>query len=231
MPLSKLVSITDTIAKGDFSKTVEIKSRDELGQLANAFNAMIENLQQTLVSRDELIKEIEERKRVEKALQQSDNYLKTIFNFVQTGVMIIDAETHQIVDVNPIVSKVFGAPKEQIIGMLCHKFICPAEEGKCPITDLHQEIDNSERNLVMANGERLPVLKTVVPIILNNKQFLLESFVDITERKKAEEQQKRLMKDLEETNKIMVNRELRMVELKEEINKLCEELGRTRPYV
>jgi PAS domain S-box-containing protein len=55
-------------------------------------------------------------------------------------------------------------------------------------------------------------------------------FWDITERKKAEEEQKRLMQDLAETNKIMVGREMRMVELKEEINKLSEELGRPAPY-
>jgi hypothetical protein len=36
--------------------------------------------------------------------------------------------------------------------------------------------------------------------------------------------------DLDETNKIMVGRELRMVELKKEINKLSEELGRPKPH-
>jgi len=54
--------------------------------------------------------------------------------------------------------------------------------------------------------------------------------IDITERKKVEEEQKKLIEDLEETNKIMVGRELMMVELKKEVNKLSKELGRPEPY-
>jgi len=132
-------------------------------------------------------RDITERKRAEEALQQSENYLRTIFNSVQTGVILVDVETHQIVDVNPVIIKAFGADKDEIIGSLCHQFICPAEKGKCPITDLGQTVDNAERILVKANGEQVLVLKTVVPVMLNNRKFLLESFVDITERKRFEE--------------------------------------------
>ncbi|MFH1640585.1 MAG: PAS domain S-box protein, partial [Candidatus Omnitrophota bacterium] len=53
---------------------------------------------------------------------------------------------------------------------------------------------------------------------------------DITDRKKIEEEQRALMKDLEETNRIMVGRELRMIELKKEVNKLTEEIGRPKPH-
>ena len=137
----------------------------------------------------------------EERLRQNENYLKTIFNFVQTGVIIIDAETHQIVDVNPLIIKAFGADKDKIIGSVCHQYICPAEKGKCPITDLGEKIDNSERVMVKASGEKMPVLKTVVPITLNNRKFLLESFIDITERKQAEE----ILQESEERYRTMID--------------------------
>jgi two-component system, sensor histidine kinase and response regulator len=53
---------------------------------------------------------------------------------------------------------------------------------------------------------------------------------DVTERKKAEKQLQQHNMELEEFNKMAVGRELRMVELKKEINALCRELGREEPY-
>jgi PAS domain S-box-containing protein len=123
---------------------------------------------------------------MEESLRSSEIYLKTIFNLVQTGLVIIDPETHVIVDVNPAAAGMIGTAREQIVGNTCHRFICPAEQGKCPVTDLAQTVDNSERVLLSAAGPR-SIIKTVVPATLSGKPYLLESFVDITDRKKAEE--------------------------------------------
>jgi PAS domain S-box-containing protein len=143
-----------------------------------------------------------EHNKMEKTLSQSEDNLKTIISSVQAGIMIVNAETHQIIDINPVIVKMFGADKDKIIGSLCHKFICPAEKGKCPITDLCQSVDNSERVMVGVNNELIPVLKTVVPIMLNNRKLLLESFVDITERKQSEKENERLQTKLLQTEKM-----------------------------
>jgi len=42
--------------------------------------------------------------------------------------------------------------------------------------------------LLKPDGARVPILKSVVPITLKGENYLLESFIDITERKKAEEE-------------------------------------------
>ena len=134
-----------------------------------------------------IARDINEGKQVEGELQRSEERLKTILDSIHTGIVIIDKETHVIVDANPIAIEMIGAPKEQVIGSVCHDYICPAEKGKCPITDLGQNVDNSERVLLKTNRKSVPILKTVVSTIINGRERLIESFIDITERKKMEE--------------------------------------------
>ncbi|MGO9950733.1 MAG: PAS domain S-box protein [Dissulfurispiraceae bacterium] len=132
--------------------------------------------------------DISVQKQAEDALHESESRLRTILEAVQAGIILIDAETHAIVDVNSVAANLIGKPKESIIGSICHNYICPAEVGKCPITDLAQVVDNSERVLITSDGTRIQVIKTVVPIMLNGHRHILESFVDISEQKKLEKQ-------------------------------------------
>lgn len=69
---------------------------------------------------------------------------------------------------------------------MCHQFVCPAEHGRCPATDLGQTVDNSERILLTSKGERRSIIKTVRPVVMGGgHHYLLESFLDITERKRG----------------------------------------------
>ncbi|GEM_PF-1310728 len=61
------------------------------------------------------------------------------------------------------------------------------------------------------------------------RRFMGVNF-DITERKRAEEEMRAANRELEEYNQAMVGRELRMIELKQEINALCAQLGQTPRY-
>ncbi|MCG6533900.1 MAG: PAS domain S-box protein, partial [Syntrophales bacterium LBB04] len=90
-------------------------------------------------------------------------------------------------DLNPAVSELFGAPASHIIGKRCHAFLCPAEENSCPVCDLGQEVDRSERMMLRATGTRSPILKSVRKISIKGREKLLECIVDLTERKQAEE--------------------------------------------
>jgi PAS domain S-box-containing protein len=110
-----------------------------------------------------------------------------ILNAVQTGILMVDANNHRVIYANPVALQVIGRPKEQVVGAVCHSFVCPAEVGKCPITDLGLAVDNAERSVINANGERVSVIKTVVPTIVDGHKYLIESFLDIRERKQAEQ--------------------------------------------
>jgi PAS domain-containing protein len=110
-----------------------------------------------------------------------------IFQKIQSGMVIIDPETHTILEVNPIAASLIGLPAGEICGSVCHRFICPAEKGRCPITDLGQEVDNSERILLGHNGSKIPVIKTVIRTTIDGMDYLIESFIDDRSRKIAEE--------------------------------------------
>ncbi len=139
--------------------------------------------------------EITENKRAEQALRESESRLKVLLDNLQAGVVVVDEQTHEIFDINPAALRLLNTTRSQVLGRKCHKFICPAEEGHCPISDLQQRVDNAERKLLRADGTAMAILKTVVPITLRGRQYLLESFVDISERKKMEEELKRINED------------------------------------
>ncbi len=116
----------------------------------------------------------------------NEEYLKALFDAVHTGILVIDPAMHRIIDVNPSAARMIGLPREQIVGSVCHRFVCPAEEGKCPVTDLGQAVHQSERVLCTADGREIPIVKTVVPASMNGRSCLIESFVDISEQKRIQ---------------------------------------------
>ena len=99
------------------------------------------------------------------------------------GVVIIDAETHHIVYANEKILSITGYSSKEIIGKICHSLLCPTAIGKCPISDLGQDVDNSEREIVCANGETASIIKTAVSAEFEGKKYLIESIVDNAERK------------------------------------------------
>ena len=146
------------------------------------------------------VRDITDRKRAEEEIRGSEQRLKMILDSILTGVLIIDARSHKIIDANPIAEALIGLPKEDIIGNVCHKFTCSAGEGECPITDLGHIVDGSEHVLVRPGGSEIPILKTVTTMRVHGNDYLVESFVDITDRKLAEREQSELLEEVESIN-------------------------------
>jgi PAS domain S-box-containing protein len=134
-----------------------------------------------------LVEDITERKKIEGINRENQERMDTIFNSIQTGIMVVDQGTHRIVYVNPAAARIMGGDTGQLIDCSCQKYICPADQGACPITDKGQKLDNSERTLLTIDGRQIPILKTVVEAELDGRPVLVESFVDITERKRQEQ--------------------------------------------
>ncbi|HSV27629.1 MAG TPA: ATP-binding protein [Sedimentisphaerales bacterium] len=75
-PILTLTKGTALVAQGDFSRRIEVASRDEIGMLAESFNRMSEDLQRTTTSISKLNLEMAERRRAEDALVKINKELE-----------------------------------------------------------------------------------------------------------------------------------------------------------
>ncbi|MBI3252737.1 MAG: HAMP domain-containing protein [Candidatus Omnitrophica bacterium] len=90
-PIEKLTRAVSAVSKGAMDARVEnIETNDEIADLARMFNQMTENLQKTTVRRDELLKEVDQRRHAQEAARKSSGELarsvKDLERFNQAAV-------------------------------------------------------------------------------------------------------------------------------------------------
>lgn len=129
--------------------------------------------------------DVSERKQAEEKIRKALAATQTILEAMPVGVVVIGRDKI-IRQANKTALEMMHRQETDVVGKICHQHICPAQTNKCPVCDLGKSVDNSEKVLLGRDGKRVPILKTVLPIELNGEDVLLEVFVDISERKKAE---------------------------------------------
>jgi len=164
-----------------------------VGNLQQSETALMERVAELVEARDAAIRMREEAdnarlesERARESLQAQEKRLRSILDSIQAGVLVVDAETHAIVDANSAALAMIGALGDEVLGRDAYERIYPSEQERCRITDPGTEIHNVEHVLLTANGQPLPILRTVIPVVLDGRKHLLDSFVDISERKQAE---------------------------------------------
>jgi PAS domain S-box-containing protein len=89
VPLQELVTGTSEIERGNYGITVPVRSRDEIGRLGQAFNAMALRIQASYKALEQRIAErtheLEERKRAEAALRKSEASLREAQRIARLG--------------------------------------------------------------------------------------------------------------------------------------------------
>ena len=135
----------------------------------------------------------------EKSVRMLEQFV-TIWSHIESGAMIIDAETRKILDVNPAAERMYGDVKDKMIGRSCYHCF---GQHECPIMDLNQTMDREEREFTKADGTIIPVLKSVSKIDYNGHAALLESFTDISYLKEIETQKSTL--EATERMKVMLD--------------------------
>lgn len=128
-----------------------------------------------------------ERRRAEEAEREYARFQRTLLERMPVGMFVVDPVTRRIEYANSTCVALHGGDDpEDLVGHLCHDFICPAAENACPLLDLDQSVDSSEKELICIDGSRRPILKSVLRVSMQGREKLLECFVDLTRRKEAE---------------------------------------------
>ncbi|MCK9296988.1 MAG: response regulator [Desulfobulbaceae bacterium] len=121
------------------------------------------------------------------ALGESESLQRLLINNLGAGVMIIDARSQVIERVNPWAARLLGTPAEEMVGRVCHGFVCSALPGGCPVMDAGRSSGNLDRVIRRPDGSQVSIMTSVQRIRIQGREKLLETFVDITDRKRVEE--------------------------------------------
>lgn len=101
MPLKNLADASEKIAAGDLNAKVQYKSPDEIGTLADSFNAMAEKLNLSMcrlvLYNKELEAEISERKSAEKSLHKANNLIRSLIDAIPDIVIFKDTEGRHLI--------------------------------------------------------------------------------------------------------------------------------------
>lgn len=213
-PLRQFLGATQTIAAGNLSQEVKIISKDEIGELADSFNSMVRDLR---ASRGKLEEKIAERTA---ELKSHRDRLNRILSTMTEGVVIEDKD-YNVVYMNEALRKIFGDQT----GKKCYKAFI-GRDKPCPVCPIEEIIRKKKQRFGYTVTDKNGRLYELIATPLENPDgsiSILEAVRDITEKKEAEKDLKEKMRELEEFHDLTVGRELKMVELEKEIERLKKE--------
>ena len=219
-PIKKLSKGAAVIGGGNLDYKVGTGSKDEIGQLSRAFDAMTESLKKTTASRDALNEEIYERKQAERLLESERDNLRNIFDGVSVGMLLLD-EKGAIMRVNNAITNWLGKKPEEIFGVqpgnalgcihvMNNSAIC-GHTIACRDCSIREAFE-----LVLRSGEPVSGLEAPAeffsgggqvklwfeinanPLVIDGKKYVLLALNDISGRKRAEKEKERFFKELQE---------------------------------
>lgn len=185
---------------------------------------------------DDLVNSIKrclEKRKLEKKLNEANGLLNAVFSSMGEGVVVIDRDM-RIIGANLGFLKRINSKKEDVIGKFCYEVShrydrhCYEKGEECPVFDTFRTGEPAKALHIHYNTHGNPFYVEVNSYPIENEKGeviqAVECIIDITDRVKFEEETKKRMKELEEFYDMAVARELKMVELKNEIERLREEL-------
>jgi len=208
------------------AKDIPIKRKD-----GSVFYADINAFPITLAGKTYLVgifRDVTERKLAEEALRDSEKRYRTIVENITDALYMHDFKGN-IIDVNENACKMLGYKREELI--VANLLILDSEENKRLLPERMSKL--LKENSILFEGEHVRKDGVMIPVEISAKVVtregsgIIQGFVrNISDRKKTDEEIRRRIQELEDFYDVAIGRELRMIELKEDIEKLKEELAK-----
>jgi len=183
-PLNKLAIAARQIGEGDLNVKLNTHSSDEIGELANRFQQMTDNL----------------RRQRKQLTESEEKFSKSFFNH-PIAMQIIDLETGRRVEFNDNYCKLTGYSRDELIDTSISEknlWIDPARRVTALDTIKSQGfIDDYAMDIHQKSGTEKNILLSARILDIGDRNLLVADLVDITEKKLNESLAHRLSKMLE----------------------------------
>jgi PAS domain S-box-containing protein len=148
------------------------------------------------------IDDITERKKMEAALQVSETRYRRLFETAQDGILILDADSGEIFDVNPFLIEMLGYSHEAFLGKRLWEIgaFRDVEASKAAFLELQSKgyIRYEDLPLETRDRGRIDVEFVSNVYLVNHKKVIQCNIRDITQRKRIEEERRRLIYDIQD---------------------------------
>jgi PAS domain S-box-containing protein len=217
-PVRTLVKSNARLATGDLSTRTGMAPRgDELGQLSRAFDQMAQTLEHREV----------EHQSADRALKASEMRYRRLFETAQDGILILNADTGQIDDVNPFLTDLLGYTREQLLGNRLWE-IGPFKDtkaSKAEFRELQREdyVRYDDLPLETSTGKSINVEFVSNVYRVNGGRVIQCNIRNITERKQAEAKRKEYSRKLQVLSRRLV--EAQETERRNIARELHDEIG------
>ncbi|MDH5394154.1 MAG: PAS domain S-box protein [Gammaproteobacteria bacterium] len=209
-PIRVLKNHIDHIHADNLNQRLLGVRKDEIGELAQSFNNMADQLQKTTVGKQKLIKEIEERNKTEKELFEQTDFNNTVLEAANNIIVILDTNGH-IVKFNRAAQELSGYTSEDLIGKAIWDYVIPTEQ-RAGVENVFNHLKKNEIDIAM-NYENHWLTKDGAYRLLEWHNNVLRNQTgdithivaighDITERKQEEKEFQRLQRELNQTRKM-----------------------------
>jgi PAS domain S-box-containing protein len=174
------------------------------------------------------------QKRAEASLRESEEKYRSIVENTQDVIMVTNPDGC-ISYLSPACVNVLGHTHDDLVGKILEIFHPDDVENvhnALSFTSKGSSGSNLQYRILTKNGTAKWVSHSWSPIFTENHKLkcIVNVIRDITESKIAEQTLKDKIEELEKYKNVTVNREVKMVDLKNEINDLCKQLNQKPKY-
>lgn len=154
-----------------------------------------------LLQAEEDIKKAQILDKTVERLSETESRFRTVWEISEVGMFLLDRESSKIVDVNKKGASLLGLSKERVLGLSASDiFRIDEEKDSTEGEPRLREYGQRETLLCTADNRILDILSNAVSFRMGDKEYVLVSFMDISEKKRQE-------KSKEETLRYAIRKE------------------------